>query len=336
MKPVLEALLDSTQPTPEAARSSMDAVMRGEVDEVVLAAVLTAFHHVPPTAATLAAFARAIRGHMVRVEAEGPLVDTCGTGGSGLDTANTSTLAAFVVAACGGRVAKHGNRSSSGKCGSSDLLEAVGVRVAVGPDEAARLLDEVGLAFLFAPAYHPSFRHVGAVRRRLGFRTVFNLLGPLCNPAGAGRQLLGVSDPALAPLLAETLGVLGSDRVLVVHGEDGLDELSLAARTRTWRLSGGRVVEGTVDAVDLGLLRSPPESFRGGDVPTNVAIFHRVLGGEPGPHTDLVVLNAAAALEVAGVADTLSDGLRLAREAVASGAARERFEAYRAAAGVSA
>lgn len=326
---ILDALLAGDQPSPDDAQQFMDRVMSGGVDDASLAAVLTAFRFTPPTAPTLAAFARAIRGHMVHVEATGPLVDTCGTGGSGLDTANTSTMAAFVLAACGARVAKHGNRSSSGKCGSSDLLEAVGVEAAIGPDTASRLLDEIGLAFLYAPAYHPAFRHVGPVRQQLGIRTVFNLLGPLCNPAGATRQLLGVSDPHVAPLLAETLAELGSDAVLVVHGEDGLDELSLAAPSLTWTLRDSGVSAGHFDPRTLSLPIHEPEALRGGDVATNVAIFEHVLAGEPGPHTDLVRLNAAAALVVAGVAPDLNAGLERATEALTSGAARSTFEAYR-------
>lgn len=324
-QPVLDALLAREQPDASAARAFMDAVMDGALDERRVAAVLTAFHFVGVTSSTLAAFARSIRAHMVAVPADGPLLDTCGTGGSGLDTANTSTMAAFVVAACGVRVAKHGNRSSSGRCGSSDLLEGLGVPLRLAPDHAARLLDDVGLAFLFAPAYHPAFRHVGPVRKALGFRTVFNLLGPLCNPAGATHQLLGVSDPTTAPLLAAALQELGSEAVLVVHGEDGLDEVSLAAPTRCF---GHPTVE-RIDPVALGLEPATPASLRGGDVARNVAIFHEVMAGRDTPHARLVRLNAAAALVVAGRANTFEAALELASDALSSGAALARFEAYR-------
>ncbi len=331
---VLQPLLAGAQPPAGAARSFMDLVMQGAVDEGLLAAVLVALRFTPPTAETLAAFARAIRGHMVRVPVgPGPLLDTCGTGGSGLDTANTSTMAAFVVAACGVRVAKHGNRASSGRCGSSDLLAALGVPLVLPPERSAALIDEVGLAFLFAPGHHPAFRHVGPLRKRLGVRTVFNLLGPLCNPAGADHQLLGVSDPALAPVMAGALRLLGSRRVLVVHGTDGLDELSASAPSHTWTVDDNGVKEGMVSPDAFGLAPVPLAAVQGGDVATNVAIFHAVMAGEDTPHARLVRLNAAAALTVAGAADALPAALALATEALRSGAARDCFARYRAGAG---
>jgi len=332
LPPVLDALLHGQQPRPEHARAFMDRVMNGHVDDTQLTAVLTSLHHVPPSAATLAAFARAIRGHMVTVPTEGPVLDTCGTGGSGLSTANTSTMAAFVVAACGVRVAKHGNRASSGKCGSSDLLDALGVSLRVGPDRAAQLLESVGLAFLFAPAYHPAFRHVGPLRKRLGFRTVFNLLGPLCNPAGADHQLLGVSDPSLAERMAGALQLLGSKHVLIAHGHDGLDELTTTGPSTTWTLSSAGVCRDTLHPGQLDIPLAAPHTLQGGDIPTNVAIFHSVLAGERSPHAHLVALNAAAALHVAQRAPTLHAALDLARDALTTGAARDCFERYRAAA----
>ncbi|MEL6347237.1 MAG: anthranilate phosphoribosyltransferase [Myxococcota bacterium] len=333
MTRLIEPLLRRRQPAPADAQAFMDAVMSGQVEAVELASVLTAMRFTGVSATTLAAFARAIRSHMVQVPAAGPLVDTCGTGGSGLSTANTSTMAAFVAAACGARVAKHGNRASSGRCGSSDLLEALGVPLKVGPAQAAHLIDAVGVAFLFAPAYHPAFRHVGPVRRALGFRTVFNLLGPLCNPAGADRQLLGISDPTLAPLMAEALRQLGSANVLIVHGEDGLDELSLTAPSRIWSVRPDGIEESVVHPEDVGLTRTPAAAIRGGDVATNVAVFEQVFSGSDSAHSQLVRLNAGAALLVAGIADDLSAGVAMATDALESGAARERFERYRHAAG---
>lgn len=314
----------------EAARGLMHAMMSGALDDIRVAAALTALQVKGITVPELVAFARGMRDHMVAVDVDtAGLLDTCGTGGSGLDTPNTSTMAAFVVAAAGVRVAKHGNRASSGKCGSSDLLAGLAVPVAVGPDVAARLIDEVGLAFLFAPAYHPAVRHVVPVRKGLGFRTVFNLLGPLCNPAGATRQLLGVGDPDGAAPMAAALAALGSERVLVVHGDDGLDELSPCAPSRTWLVEGGAVTEGRFTPEEVGFTRLAPEAIRGGDVATNVAIARGVLAGEPGPHSQLVALNAGAALWVGGAADGIVDGIRRAQAILKSGAALRLLETYR-------
>jgi anthranilate phosphoribosyltransferase len=266
------------------------------------------------------------------VRSGGGLVDTCGTGGSGLPTTNTSTVCAFVLAAAGVPVAKHGNRASSGRCGSMDVLEELGVAIEIGPDAAGSLLADQGLAFLFAPLYHPAMRHVAPVRRSLGFRTVFNFLGPLCNPAGARRQLLGVSDPSMAPRMARALAGLGSERVLVVWGEDGLDELSLGAPTRTWELVDGELTEGRLTPEELGLEPASFEALAGGDRAENARHFLAILAGEDrGPRADHLALNAGAALMVAGRARDIAAGIEQARELVACGAVLERFEAYRAA-----
>lgn len=318
----------------DTARGLMHGMMSGDLGDIRVAAALTALQAKGVTVPELVALAEGMRDHMVKVPARvaGGLLDTCGTGGSGLDTPNTSTMAAFVVAAAGVKVAKHGNRASSGKCGSSDLLGGLGVPIAVGPEAAARLIDAVGLAFLFAPAYHPAVRHVVPVRKGLGFRTVFNLLGPLCNPAGADRQLLGVGDPSAAAPMAAALAALGSARVLVVHGDDGLDELSPCAPTRTWLVEGGAVTEGRFAPEDVGFERLAPEAIRGGDIEANVAIARRVLAGEAGPHTQLVLLNAGAALWVAGRADDIRGGVALAEETLKSGGALRVLNHYREAA----
>ncbi|TVQ86772.1 MAG: anthranilate phosphoribosyltransferase [Deltaproteobacteria bacterium] len=330
----MSCLLHDDPLPPATASALVHAMMRGELPPSQTAAILTGLAARGVTDEELAAMALAMRAHMVPVRAEGPLIDTCGTGGSGLSTANTSTMAAFVVAGAGGRVAKHGNRASSGTCGSSDLLEAAGLRLQVPPERASELLDAVGLAFLFAPAYHPAVRHVGLVRKELGFRTVFNLLGPLCNPAGATLQVIGVSDAAAAPLIARALARLGSERVMVVRGEDGLDEITLTGPTRTWTLLGGEIVEGEIVPESLGLARCDPEELRGGDVTTNLRIFHEVLQGmTESPHARLVLLNAAAALHTAGLAADLREGLSAATESLRGGHARRVFERYHERAG---
>lgn len=308
----------------------MGACMDGALDPAQVAALLTALSIKGVAPAELTGFAAAMRSRATPVAASGDLVDTCGTGGSGLPTTNTSTLCAFVLAAAGVPVAKHGNRASSGRCGSMDVLEELGVGIEIGPQAAARLLDEVGISFLFAPLYHPAMRHVATVRRALGFPTVFNFLGPLCNPAGARRQLLGVSDSAMAPRMAAALQELGSERVLVVRGEDGLDELSLGGPTRTWELVDGELIEGSITPDQVGLRPAPFEALAGGERADNARRFADILAGEEtGPRADHLLFNAGAALYVAGRVAGIAEGVEQARELIASGAAAARFEDYR-------
>lgn len=321
------------------AGDELDEELAGGVAEALLdeglgaargAALLTGLSRRPPAVAELVGMARALRARCVRVPFGGPVFDTCGTGGSGLSTANTSTAVAFVLAAAGVHVAKHGNRASSGRCGSSDLLEELGIPVAVGPDAAARLLERTGLAFLFAPAYHPALAAIAPVRRALGFRTVFNLLGPLCNPAGARRQLLGLADAGALAVVAEALGRLGADDALVVCGDDGLDEVSLVTGTAGLRVgaAAGPVAFRTSPEA-LGLEPATSAAIAGGGPAENAAIFERVLGGDEGPHGRLAWINAGVALTVAGTATDPAAGVNLARELLRSGAVRQTFDRYR-------
>ena len=319
-----------------AARALMADIMVGEVSHARIAAVLTALALRGETADELVGFAAVMRDQARRVPftpAPGEaLLDTCGTGGSGLDTANTSTMAAFVLAAGGVRVAKHGNRSSSGRCGSMDVLQRMGVHIEIGPEDAATLLRTEGVAFLFAPLYHPAVGFVMPVRRDLGFRTVFNFLGPLCNPAFATHQVLGVSDPRRAELMAQALANLGSERVMVVHGDDGLDELTLSAESTVWLVADGAVEVMRVTPESVGLARAELAAFRGGGPAENQAIFESVLQGfDQGPHRDHLAFNAAAGLVVTGRAETLESGVRSALALIESGAAWRSFESYRAA-----
>lgn len=311
-RPLLRDLL---REEPLDAEALMGALVSGELSEGAAAGLLVALQARGVDGMELAALARALSARAVHVASiEGPLLDTCGTGGSGLDTANTSTVAALVLAGLGLRVAKHGNRASSGRCGSADLLEALGVPLVVAPDDVAATLERAGLVFLFAPAFHPAVRHVGPARRALGVPTVFNLLGPLCNPARPARQVLGVSRSEHGPLMAAALAELGREAV-VVHGEDGLDEVTLCGATRTWTVTEGGVTEGRITPEDLGLPTRRPEELRGGDVATNVAVARAVLAGEPGAHTDLVLANVAVAL-----GPDLREGVARAREGLAGGA----------------
>jgi anthranilate phosphoribosyltransferase len=257
------------------------------------------------------------------------VIDTCGTGGDGKGTFNISTAAAFVAAAAGAPVAKHGNRSVTSRSGSADVLTALGVDVTVPPERAAAALDEIGIAFLFAPALHPAMREVMPVRAALGVRTVFNLLGPLTNPAGARRQLLGVFAGERVRMLAEVLGELGSEHAMVVHGDDGLDEITLTGPTHVAELRDGTIHEYVLDPSTLGFERVPPEALRGGEPEENAEALGRVLAGEPGPLTEVTVLNAGAAIYVAGLAPDLAAGVGAARDALASGAAAGRLTALR-------
>jgi anthranilate phosphoribosyltransferase len=251
--------------------------------------------------------------------------DTCGTGGDRAHTFNVSTVAALVVAACGVTVAKHGNRSVSSRSGSADLFEAIGVNIAASPAVVERCLEGAGIAFFFAPTFHPSMRHAGPTRKDLGVRTAFNLLGPLTNPAGAARQLVGVPRPELTELVARSLGMLGSDRAWVVHGADGLDEISTTGYTKVSEYRDGAVNTFYLHPGDVGVAKAMPEALKGGDAQDNARIAKDVLAGTPGPARDIVLLNAGASLLIAGAVPTLSEGIRRAAEAIDSGAAAAKL-----------
>ena len=320
------------------AEAAMEQILSGGATDAQIAGLLTALRMKGETVDELVGFATAMRrhaspifsgNHSLVVEA---LVDTCGTGGDGSGTFNVSTAAAFVVAGAGVRVAKHGNRSISSRCGSADVLEQLGVRMDLPPERVARSIEEVGIGFLFAPAMHAATRHAMPVRRDLRMRTVFNILGPLTNPAGASAQVVGVYSASLTELLARALGELGVRRAFVVHGADGLDEISISGETCIAELRDTVVRTYTVVPEDFGLRRSPLDAIRGGDAKYNAEIIHKVLGRsllyrEYGAHRDIVLANAAAALVAAGKAQDFIDGMRLAAHSIDSGAARGRLEA---------
>jgi anthranilate phosphoribosyltransferase len=305
------------------AEAAMEELMEGVAPATQVAALLGMLRVRGETPEELAAFARVMRAKAVRVDAPDGAVDLCGTGADGAGTFNISTIAAFVVAGAGVPVAKHGNRAVTSSSGSADVVEALGIPLDPGPAAVARSIRETCFGFLFAPAYHPAMKHAMPIRRELPMRTVFNLLGPISSPAGVRRQLLGVAEAHLVPLMAGALARLDTDRALVVHGADGLDELSLGGVNSALLVEGQRVVEVEIDGAAFGLARAPVTALGGGDAQLNSAIALSILGGEPGPARDVVVLNAGAALFVAGRADSVGDGVRLAAEAIDSGQAAE-------------
>jgi anthranilate phosphoribosyltransferase len=307
----------------DEAAAAMREIMDGDASEPVVAAFLMGLSMKGERSAELVGLASAMRERAVTVPGRhDEVVDLCGTGGDGAGTFNISSLASLVVAGCGVPVAKHGNRSVSSKCGSADLFDALGVNPAASPAVVDRMLRELNLAFLFAPVFHPSMRHAGPVRRALGVRTAFNLLGPLTNPARPSRQLVGVPRPELTELIARALLRLGTTRAWVVHGADGLDEISTVGYTKVSEARGGTVNTFYIHPADYGLPTALVEDLQGGDARDNAAIARRVLEGEPGPRREVVLLNAAAMLLVAGAVPTVRDGLAAGGEALDSGRAR--------------
>ncbi|HEY8494098.1 MAG TPA: anthranilate phosphoribosyltransferase [Myxococcota bacterium] len=328
LRAALEAAARRESVSPAVLEAAFGEIMDGKASAAAIAGLLVALRTKGETVEEIVAVARALRARAEGAPVVDPrTVDTCGTGGDGAGTFNVSTAAAFVVAGAGVPVAKHGNRAASSRAGSYDVLEALGVRADLPIARAAELLREVGVAFFYARRAHPAMRHVAAVREELGVRTLMNCIGPLCNPMGVRRQLVGVYAPDLVEPLAQALAALGAEAALVVHGEDGLDEITTTAPTRAARVSDGRIEVLHLDAAALGVPRARPEDLRGGDAADNARIVRAALEGTPGPALDLVLVNAAAALWVAGAAPDLAGGLALARHSVESGAALGRLEA---------
>jgi anthranilate phosphoribosyltransferase len=319
-KPLLAKLVDGQILSTEEAHAFFAACLRGEPTPAQVAAAVTALRIRGETVGEIAAFATAMRDAAKTLDHPYDAIDTCGTGGDGQHTFNISTAAALVLAGAGLKVAKHGNRALSSKSGSSDVLSALGVNLAASPAQQRRSLDQAGIAFLFAPAYHGAMRHVGPVRAEIGFRTVFNLLGPLSNPAGAKRQVMGVYDPRLLEPLAEVLGRLGATRAWTVHGQ-GLDELTTTGETEVAEWKDGAVRRFTVTPEDAGLPRADLAALRGGDAEENAVALRALLDGAKGAYRDIVLLNAAAALVVADHAADLAEGAALAAAVIDEGRA---------------
>jgi anthranilate phosphoribosyltransferase len=314
------------------AEEAMEEILSGRAETPEIVNLLRAMNARPIQPPELAGFASVMRRHAAPVFSDerlrpAHLIDTCGTGGDGCETFNISTVAAIVASAAGASVAKHGNRAASSRCGSADVLEALGVRIDVPLQRCGEAIREVGLGFLFAQAAHSATRHATLARKQIGQRTAFNLLGPLTNPAGAHSQLVGVYSADVIDLMAATLAELGIERAFVVRGADGLDEISLSGETYVAEVHEGTVKRYTLTPEDFGMSRAPIETLRGGDAQENATLIREVLEGQPGPRRDIAIMNAAAALVTAGIAATFLDGAQLAASAISSGLAQKKLAA---------
>ena len=315
--------------TGEEASRAMEQIMRGDATPIQIAGFMVALRLKGETPDEIAGLARTAMAHATPIDLPDrrSLLDVVGTGGDGSHTFNISTLSAIVAAACGARVAKHGNRAASSSCGAADVLEALGVRIDLPPERVASCVTELGIGFLFAPLFHPAFRYAALPRRELGVRTVFNVLGPLCNPAGAGCRALGVADPSLVPRMADALGRLDVESALVFNSAD-MDELSTAGPSLVIELLAGKQRTYELDPSELGLQAAPTEVLRGGDPARNAEIARAILDGEPGPRRDVVLLNTSAALRAAGLAADWREGLGLAAEAIDRGRAGDLLDRW--------
>ena len=322
MKTILEQLLVKQDLTRDEAFSVMLSIMSGNYDDAQIAGFLMALRAKGETVDEITGFAQAMREKMVTISLHSPAIDMCGTGGDASGTFNISTTATFVVAGTGVHVAKHGNRSMTSKSGSADVLQALGVSIDKSVEESTQDIEKIGLGFMFAPAYHPAMKHAIGARKALSTRTVFNILGPLCNPANVTGQAMGIFHPDLTEVQANVLKALGSTDVMVFHGRDGLDEISTTATTKISQMQNGENVNTyEFDSVELGLNRVSLDELQGGEPDENAEIIKSILNGEKGPKRDIVLLNAAAGIVVGGQAETLKDGLESAKKSVDSGAA---------------
>ena len=323
----IEAIVNGRDLDTDEAATAMNEIMTGQASPAQIGALVTALRMKGESVDELVGLARVMRRNALRVNVEGPVVDTCGTGGDGTGTFNISTAAAIVAAAAGVKIAKHGNRAASSVCGSADVLEACGVKVELRPAQVEECLRRVGIGFMFAPVFHPAMRHAAGPRREIGIRTVFNILGPLTNPAGAQYQVLGVAREELGEKIAQTLARLGTERTLVTHGEDGTDEFTPTGTTRVWDVTGRSVTFYAVTPEEAGLKRCKLAALKGGTPEENRDIMERVLQGEQGPICDAVALNAGAALLIAGVERNLRLGVQHAKVLMDQGVPWRKLQA---------
>ena len=324
---VLSTLMAGRDLDEDQAARAMTEIMGGNATPVQIAGFVVALRAKGETIDELVGLVKTMRDFGEKVTVVGELLDTCGTGGDRTGTFNVSTAAAFVCAGAGVKVAKHGNRAASSRCGSADVLEALGVRIELPPEGVAACIERAGIGFCFAPVFHPAMRHAGPPRKELGVPTIFNFLGPLSNPAGATRQALGVSDPRMVEPMVSALGRLGSRRVIAFHGDKGLDELSISGPSEVFELNEGATKRWTIDPAELDIEPAPLEAVAGGTPEDNAAAIRSLLAGEPGPKRDIVALNAAAGLVAAGRADDMERALVLASDSIDSGGAQRALEA---------
>ena len=326
LTPILARVTRGTELLPEEIDAAMAEILEGRVADIQAAGFIVALRTKGESVEELTALVRTMHRYAQHVEVAAGAIDTCGTGGDRSGTINVSTMAALIAAGAGARVVKHGNRAQSSKCGSADVLEALGVVIELGPEGVSRCVAEAGIGFCFAPRYHPAMRFLGPARKELAVPTTFNFLGPLANPAHVKRQAVGVSDETMATRMLGALRLLGTEQAMVFHGDDGLDELTTSTTSTIHELVDGEVRSFTLDPLDLGIPRASADTFAGGDAPANADAIHAVLAGEKGSHRDIAVLNAAAALVVAGLASDLGAGVEAAAAAIDDGRATRALE----------
>ena len=326
IKEAIAMLIEGKSMTTEEAALVMEEIMTDEVTPAQFGAFVTALRLKGETVEEITGLARTMRNHSLKVVISEPVTDVVGTGGDGCNTFNISTTAAFVVAGAGLKVAKHGNRAASSDCGAADVLEALDVKIDLTPEQVKRCLEDVGIGFMFAAAFHPAMKYAGPPRREIGIRTVFNILGPLTNPANAETYLLGVADGSLVETMAKVLQSLGCKHALVVHGDDGLDEITLTANTRVCEVTGNEIKNYEISPEGLGFSKTGMDSLKGGTAVENAALLRDILNGKPGPQRDVVLMNAAAALVAGNRTVTLRQGVETAAESIDSGKAAEKLE----------
>ncbi|OGG13389.1 anthranilate phosphoribosyltransferase [Candidatus Gottesmanbacteria bacterium RIFCSPHIGHO2_01_FULL_39_10] len=326
IKQLLNKLIEKKDLTIEESEKLMEEMLRGNLTNALMASVLTALRMKGESVEEMLGFINVMRKYMQKIKVSGLVIDTCGTGGDGKGTFNISTATALVVAGAGVKVAKHGNRSASSFCGSADVLEELGVNIQMTPRQAEDCLQKVGITFLFAPLFHPAMKHVAGVRKELGIRTVFNFLGPFVNPARVRRQIVGVSDRNIAEKLMEVAKYLDYEHLLIVISDDGLDEISISNKTRIFEIKNNRVRKFTMMPENFGIKRASIETIKGRDAKINAKIIERILEGEKGPKRDVVILNSAAALYVAGKVKDINSGIKLAEESIDRGKAKKILE----------
>jgi anthranilate phosphoribosyltransferase len=326
IKEAIGQLVGGHSLTMDESSTVMNEIMEGTATPAQFGAFVTALRFKGETVEEIAGLARTMRGKSLRVLIAEPVVDTCGTGGDGTGTFNISTTAAFVAAACGLKVAKHGNRAMSSQCGSADVLEALGVKIDLNPAQVQKCLETVGIGFMLAPVFHPAMKYAAGPRKEVGIRTVFNILGPLTNPAGAGAQVLGVPEKSLTMKMAVVLKILGCHHALVVYGEDGLDEITNTGKTFISELKNGAITYYEITPEEFGLQRASPESLKGGSAKDNAGLLRGILSGKKGPQRDIVLMNTAAALTVGDKVTTFGQGIDMAGAAIDSGKALQKVE----------